>query len=186
MNWTNPLIWLNSAYEKKMLYFSGAMTLLLLLLMNLIDRHLINLQAVHGIISFELAGDFRHSQQILASWSASAKVWAGLSLGIDYLFMAAYGVFLALSCYKIAKGLLFRNVWFYRLGIGLSWLMFLAAVLDAIENYGLIRLLFGSQAAFFSGLAFYCASVKFFLVFIGIIYLVFGLLWLGFSKFRRA
>jgi len=186
MNWPNPFAWLNSAYEKRMLYVSSAITLPLIGVMNLIDRHLINSQAVHGIISFELAGNFRHSQQLLASWNASAKVWAGLSLGVDYLFIAAYSLFLALCCYKIATGFLLKKRFFYHLGMSLSWLIFVAALLDIIENYSLIRLLFGSQASFFSGLAFYCAGLKFILISFGIIYIVWALLRFGLSKLRMS
>ena len=90
-------------------------------------------------------------------------------------FLVTYSLFLSLSCIKLSEKFIGHKDWFSRIGVLVAWAQLLAAILDAIENYGLIRLLLGSQRELFSTLACYCAAVKFFFIFLGIFYLVLGL-----------
>ncbi len=164
--------------QKRLFWLAGLVTVLLLWVLGLVDKPLRTAAAPNGIVSFELAHSFLQSQKILASWDATAKLYAAFSLGLDYLFLVSYGLFLAWSVWLLAKrfGETNRFRWVYRLGLVLAGLQILAAVLDAFENGFLIRLLFGAQNPAFSAWAFYCASFKFLFVFLGIIYILLALL----------
>ncbi len=143
---------------------------------------LVTNEAPSGIIAFELAKTLEQSQAILASWDANEKINAGISLGIDFLFLFVYGVFFALACFSVA--IKFKNSveWFYKLGITLAFLQIVAALFDAIENIALIKLLLGSNNSLFSPIAYYFASIKFAIIAIGIVYIIIGIFTLLFQK----
>ena len=54
--------------------------------------------APQGIVSYEFAGTTAAAQGILDSWDAGAKVHAGFSLGLDYLYMPVYALTIGLAC----------------------------------------------------------------------------------------
>ncbi len=172
---SNPFFWLSAHSHKRVVIILGILTIVLIVVLNILDQPLKNPHAPSGIISFELAKGFIQSQVILASWDPISKLYAALSLGIDFLFLVTYSLFLSLSCIKLSEKFIGHKDWFSRIGVLFAWAQLLAAILDAIENYGLIRLLLGSQRELFSTLACYCAAVKFFFIFLGIFYLVLGL-----------
>ncbi len=151
------------------------LSLLLLIAMSLVDRNLKTNSAPRGIVSFELAGNLDKGQQILESWNTQGKMYAALSLGLDYLFLIVYALFISLACVLIARNKLPRYVLWAKLGYILGWSQFLAAFLDAIENFVLIRLLLGSQIEAWPVIARWCAIVKFAIVGAGLIYILVGL-----------
>lgn len=130
--------------------------------------------APQGIISFEFAGDGATAQRILAAWDGSARVYAGFSLGFDYLFMPAYASALALACRLV------RGAWrarYQRLGQwggGLALAQLAAAIFDAVENLGLWRVLTGASGDTWPRLAAICAAVKFVLIVLGLVYSLTG------------
>jgi len=175
MNISNPFSWLSVQTQKKALIFFGVAALILLITISMVDQPLKNSNS-GGIISYELAGNFERSQEILNSWDYTAKLYAAFSLGIDYLFMVAYSLFLALSIYKLSQNFVGQKESLLKIGIYLSWAQFVAAIFDGIENYFLFRLLSGSQVEMFSTLAFYSASIKFILIFLGLLYIIIALI----------
>ena len=60
----------------------------------------------------------------------------------------------------------------YVLGIALSWAAIGAALLDALENYALIRILLGTQLELWPSVAFWCAILKFLILCICVGYFV--------------
>jgi len=175
MSISNPFSWLSAQSQKSALVFFGISTLMLLITLSIVDQPLKNADS-GGIIAYELAGSFDRSQEMLNSWDHNAKLYAAFSLGIDYLFMVAYSLFLALSIFKLSQNFVGRKEWLSRLGIYLTWAQFAAACFDAIENYFLFRLLLGSQTEIFSALAFYSSSIKFILIILGLIYIATALI----------
>ncbi len=157
----------------RLLIISGLLSFVLLITLNRIDLHLKTDAAPQGIISFELASNPDVSQQMIQSWDGAAKMYAAFSLGIDYLFMISYALFLSLLCMLLANKFSEKR-FHYNAGILLSYGLWLAAVLDAVENFALFRLLFGSTNTLYSGLAAGCAGVKFILVLLGFLYLAWG------------
>lgn len=167
------------------LLISGLAAALLFALLTLLNHYLISAAAPQGMISYELAGSFRKSLAILASWNAKARLVAAFSLGIDYLFLSAYSLFFALACFMLAAKFKESFARFYYLGLLLGWAQILAAALDAAENYALLRLLLGSQHHSFSWMAACCATIKFSLILAGVVYIFAALIFTLLNKYRE-
>ncbi|MCJ7802329.1 MAG: hypothetical protein MUP82_08255 [Candidatus Marinimicrobia bacterium] len=159
---------------KRTLIISGFLTIIIFLTLGYFDRSLITENAPKGIISFEFAKNMDKSISIISSWDLSAQVNAGLSLGIDFLFLIVYAIFFATACYLVAQKYIYKNNLMYKTGLLIAKLQFVAALFDAIENFVLIKLLLGSNNNIFSLIAYYFASIKFVIIGIGIIYIIIG------------
>ena len=170
---------------RQLLIISGIFTIILFLLLGHFDKPLVTETAPDGIISFELAKNIDQSIAIISSWDLNAKTNAGLSLGIDFLFLVVYAIFFATACYLIAQKLVNKN-WMYKTGLLFAKLQFVAALFDAIENVALIQLLLGSNNSIFPSIAYYFASMKFMIIAIGIIYIIIGFLTSLFQKRLRS
>jgi len=141
-----------------------------------LDTKLISAAAPRGIVSFELAGNIQQVSQILAEWGPEGRVYAALSLGLDYLFLIVYALFISLACVLIARYLTLKITFLAAVGFVLGWGQFFAAILDAVENLALIRLLLGSQQPSWPVIARWCAIVKFGIVGAGLAYILIGTL----------
>ncbi len=130
--------------------------------------------APYGIISFEFAGEQSRAREIVESWEPRGQVYAGLNLGLDYLFLAAYASCIALGCVLVARRLSKRAAGLYSVGVYLAWAQFGAALLDSVENYALIRVLLGSELELWPEVAWWCAAPKFMLVALALVYVVVG------------
>ena len=166
--------------KKTLFWIALILTLATFAMINQIDKHLKNDVVSTGIVSLQFAQSLDNSLAIINSWDTNAKIYAALSLGIDYLYLVAYGSFLALSVLllaaKLPAGFLKKAAKIIVLTI------VLAAILDGIENYASIRLLSGNRTQSMVSLVYYCASVKFALLGLGAIYLLTGLIVLFFKK----
>ncbi len=151
------------------------LTILLMVVMNLVGAPLETTAAPYGIISFELAGTPENSLGVLASWDNMARQMAAFSLGLDYLFMVVYSTTIGLGCIWAGRALAARQIRLAHLGIPLGRGQWLAAGFDALENLGLVLILFGGNAQTWAPLARWCAIIKFLLIFIGITYAFLGL-----------
>lgn len=127
-----------------------------------------------GIVSFEFAGTLERAQQMLASWGQEQQVRAGLSLGLDYLFLLLYSTAIALASFRVAAGWRPHRPLLATAGVWIGWGQWLAAALDAVENVALIALLLGSQSATWAPLAWGCAAAKFAIVGAGLLYVLLG------------
>jgi len=61
------------------------------------------------------------------------------------------------------------------LGVVLAWGQWLAAILDAVENLGLTLILFASVVSPWPEIARWCATLKFALILLGLVYALYGL-----------
>lgn len=161
---------------KQILIISGIFSAVTFITLGYFDIPLKTDAAPNGIISFEFAKGIEQSIAIISSWDMTAKIYAGLSLGIDFLFLVVYGIFFATACYLIAQKYINKNTLVYKTGLLLSKLQFVAAFFDAIENIALIKLLLGSNNSIFPSIAYYFAAVKFAIIGIGILYIIGGLI----------
>ena len=59
-------------------------------------------------------------------------------------------------------------------GAALAWGQWLAAWFDAVENIALIAMLFGAVVSPWPQVAYWCAVIKFALVFLGLVYAFYG------------
>lgn len=171
----SPYQWLTTDHQKHAFLVLIPLTFLLMFALIVIDRPLKNAIAPQGIVSFELAGDMAKAQAILGSWGAEDRIYAGLSLGLDYLYLFVYAGAVGLGCMMVVHTLGKRTGPVPpALGIMLAWALIVAGALDAVENYALIQLLLGSTQAALPTIAKACALVKFALVGLGLLYFVFG------------
>ncbi|MGJ5817770.1 hypothetical protein [Paludibaculum fermentans] len=132
--------------------------------------------APQGIVSLELAASAKTAQTILEEWRGDHP---GISMEdnldkmvqqvpkgkdelalrlimLDFVFLLAYAAALSMSCVWLA-----RRSGLPALGVGLGWAIWLAALLDALENTLLLRLMNGSLENSTALAACLCALVKF-------------------------
>jgi len=171
-----PVGWVPETKRKYALILLALISLALLMAMRVLDRPLRTVNAPNGIVSFEFAGTAGQASAIIDSWSTDARVAAGVSLGLDYLFLIAYAATIALACGMAAEALTARGSRLGRWGLRISWAQWIAAACDMVENLMLILLLRGASAPGLAETAWGCAAIKFSLVGIGLAYAAAGLL----------
>jgi hypothetical protein len=146
------------------LVVGAGLSILLLIGMTVLDKALKTPEAPAGIISFELAGTLAGAEKIMGSWDGTARIQAGISLGIDFFFLVAYACALAAACRMVAVRLRPRRPWMGTLGSLMAGGAWCAAGLDTVENMALIQLLIGIGEGWHAVLAAGCAWLKFGLV----------------------
>ncbi len=124
------------------------------------------------IVDFELAGSVPKAQAMMDAWNENDRIRAGFSLGFDYLYMPVYSTTIALAC-VMAAGALKRQAW-HIVGLLLAWGLWIAAVSDATENLALFTELLGNNVAPWPQVAQICATIKFGLIVLGLLYVVAG------------
>jgi hypothetical protein len=176
MGWRVPLFW-------SMLVF----TLVLAVTLYLLDAPLRTVAAPRGIISYEFARTVTDAQNMLDSWQGTPMLYAAFQLGLDYLYMPSYALTIALACIW-AGGVLGRNrPWPHILGLALAAWMVPAALMDATENYALVKMIFaGVASAPWPTVAANCATIKFVLIICGLLFALAGAIAWGTGKIRRA
>ncbi len=151
-----------------------AATLVVMALFQILDRPLRTPAAPWGIVSFELAGSMDKAQAMIDSWDEHARLSAAFGLGLDYLFMVLYATTIALACLWSAQVYGELGWWLVDLGGLLAWGVWLAALLDGIENISLWQLLKGPVSDPWPSIARWCASIKFVLIAFSMIYGIAG------------
>ncbi len=174
MRFEHPFQWLSTSAQKPAFVALLVLTLVLMVSLQLLGAPLQTNAAPSGIVSFEFAGDLNVARQMLDSWGQRGQVFAALNLGLDYLFLVAYGCSIGLGCMLVARNLTHRVTSLSSMGMFLSWAQLVAPVLDAVENYALIQLLLGSEREFWPTIAYWCALPKFLIVAAGLVYVVLG------------
>lgn len=123
-----------------------------------------------SILAFEFAWDREGAARVLGRWTTPAlQETARRQLLLDFPFLLAYPLFLALACAMLseAPGSSMPGV-----GIFLSWALLAALPLDAVENLALLRMLPDHPDGTLARLAALAAGAKFTLVSAGMVYLV--------------
>ena len=162
---THPFTWLSPRGQRRAFAILAPLTVAVRVALDAIGHPLVTEAAPLGIVSFEFAGDVATATRMLEGWGEAGRVRAGLSLGLDYLFLVLYASAIGLGCLLVARPA----------GPALAWGQIGAAWLDAVENFALIRLLLGADDAVWPTLAWGCAAVKFALVGAGLAYVLLGL-----------
>ena len=174
MQITHPFAWISKSVQKKAFIVMLILSIAIMVSLSMIDTELKSPEAPNGIVSYELAWTVDKAASIVQAWGPKGRVYAALSLGLDYLFLICYAAAIALGCALIAQQFGENRVNLAALGCLLAWAQLPAAILDAIENFGLIKILLGSGASLWPVLAGVCASIKFALVALGLIYVFLG------------
>jgi hypothetical protein len=167
-------LWLRDSSRKATFWVSTALALLTMIALQLLGAPLRTEASLSGIVSFELAGSLANIETILTSWDPTTRIYAGLNLGLDYLFIGTYVGAIGLGCVLVAESLGRHGRLLGATGVLLAWGMLLAGALDSVENYALIKLLLGSQANILALVARSCAIPKFLIVLLGLLYVILG------------
>lgn len=137
---------------------SLVLTLMSLIALAIIDEHLKTPVAPLGIVSFELCAFQSACSAITASWSAEAKVYAAMSLGLDYLFMLAYPAAISCGLWLLAeKKPSPQRKWM----MVLACAIWLAGLADSVENYHFFQMLLGQPVVKHQWFATLSATAKF-------------------------
>jgi hypothetical protein len=178
----HPFAWISGSTRRRLLWTMSAIAIVVLVAMSIAGARLTTVASPAGIISFEFAGSIGKASCMMASWETNGPAVAAFSLGLDYLFLLAYSVAISLGCVLIS-GAAFNDAgagaW---IGMVLAWAQFVAAALDAVENYGLMRVVLGAQDEIWPALARACAIPKFLIVLAGLLYLIVALIILAIRK----
>jgi hypothetical protein len=170
----HPLDFIPNASRKPLFWALLVWTLILFAIFQPLSAPLTTSAAPSGIVSFELARTTENAQAMIASWDGRAQLFAAFGLGFDYLFMPSYAFTIALAC-LLAAG---RHAGaFAKSGAWLGWGAFLAAIFDAVENIGLRNSLLGPVGATWTQVSYWCATFKFALILLGILYGLAGWVW---------
>lgn len=162
-------------WRRRLMWIASGVSILVLSVFNWIGAPLTTPAAPWGMISFQLARTSEQVQAILASWDALTRQVAAFCLGLDYLFMPAYALAIGLAARWVGVAMKQRGWPLAGWGVPLAWALWLAALLDAIENAAQTAMLFGSSNAILPGLTWLVALVKFGLVFAALVYVFYGL-----------
>lgn len=129
----------------------------------------------YDIVRLELAGTVERAEAILAAWGAEGRRRMRTGIWYDYPFLIAYSTALTLACLWASRQFGHRHDALRTACEVIAWGQWLAALLDAIENVGLLRMLDGSRAEVWPALARGCAIPKFALVVIGALCALLGI-----------
>ncbi len=171
MSLSPPFIKIEPKKRTRYMWLAIGLVLLMSFIMTKIGAPLITSAAPAGIVSFEFAGTAVNAQTMIDSWDTQAKIHAGLSMGLDFLYPLIYAMAISLAV-VVASGR-FQG-WLHKVGAWLAWGVWLAAGLDYIENIALIQLLLGSTNDLWATVAYWAASIKFLLIILGILYALLG------------
>ena len=156
-----PLEFLNLKHQRRLFLVCLILSVLMLFMLQHLDRPIRTAVAPWGMVSFQLAGSMEESRSILQSWGAMGCVHAALSLGLDFLFLFFYSTAFSLACMLWSEGVSgsFERIRFF--GSLFAWISLFARVFDGLENLALIQLLFGSEHSAWIGMGRWSALTKF-------------------------
>jgi hypothetical protein len=108
-----------------------------------IDVHTFTDAAPMGQVSLQFAGTTERVEEIVRSWEEAGSLhMAGASLGFDYLFLATYGIGLAVAGMWVeARARRRDRPALATVGALAAWAGLGAAAIDAFENARLLRMI---------------------------------------------
>ncbi|MFL5873552.1 MAG: hypothetical protein ACJ75T_08780 [Solirubrobacterales bacterium] len=165
--------------RKRLLFISGIATVAFNAALFVLDKRL---EATGGpsILGLEFAGSLGRVEAIQAEWGDHGEYLARLSLWIDFGFMASYGTFFVLACATVRDFAVGRGL--TRLaaaGVVTPLCAAAAAAFDLVENTLWLLVLGGHLGEPAPLIATACASLKFLLIALAIVYSLVGLaVWL--------
>jgi hypothetical protein len=142
--------------------------------MSIFGAPLNNDIAPNGIISFEFAFTPERAQEIIDSWDHDAQMRASFIQGLDFLYLMVYSTTIAIGCIWAGKIILSANWPLASAGTILAWGLWIAALCDTVENIALVVELFGTVVSPWPQIAAICAGIKFTLIFLGLVFVLFG------------
>lgn len=181
---TSPYKKLTKTAEKKLTRIALVFFLITASAMLYFDAPLKNEHTPLGIVSFEMTRTVDEATTIVNTWKSSegSKIAAERSLWFDYIFMLAYALLISLILHKVIRYVWKEDTTIHKIGIILMRGVFFAAFLDAVENFGLLKLYYGDMKQHWMSLASSTAMLKFILLIFAILYVLISLLYKGIKK----
>lgn len=168
----HPLDWIPLPAHKPVFLAAFALTLACFAVFQVwLNPPLVTEAAPQGIVSFELARTAANGFDILASWNDEALLYAVFGLGFDFLFMPLYAIALSMASLLAADR---RPGAWTGWGSLVGWGAFGAALFDAAENIALFSIILGGATDLLAAVTFWCASLKFGLIVLGLAYSLVG------------
>lgn len=172
--------------RRRMIWVTGVASLLVGAVLLLLDGRMHDTGGP-GIVGFELAGSHEEAARIMADWGQRGQRAARASLWLDFVYLVLYSVFIALAA------LATRDL-FHRQGVGrlASVGNFAAAaalgagLFDAIEDVNLLIVLDHDGGDGAARAAAVCATLKFVLIAVAILYVLAGLALRGRRRLSRS
>ena len=170
-----------SISRSRLLMVFLALALAVMLPMRWIDRQLLNDDACchllgrpvcSPVVCFEFAWTPPKADAMLRSWGGRLH-YLTPGFGVGFLFLLVYPFVFFLGLQQIASHTRFR--WLRAIATFFAPLTLAAGALDAIENIGLLRYLFGPHDAWLLQLSGICAGIKFGLLVTGGVIILCGL-----------
>jgi hypothetical protein len=166
---------LTSFSRKQLLVVFGVATAAFNLSLLVLDQRL-EVAGGPSILGLEFAGSEQRAVEIMAEWGDHGRDLARLSLWIDFGFMVSYATFFTLAAtatrdFARERGLRLLAA----AGIVTPIFPAAAALFDAAENIAWLLVLGGRGGSLAPPFATTCASLKFLLIGLAILYVVWGL-----------
>ena len=120
-----------------------------------------------AIVDLEFADTSQRVQELFAVWNIQT---VRINVWIDFLFIIAYVSFLSLASKSIA--LKWKNNSVKQIGYIFSRLAFVAGLFDVCENILMLQTTSGTYTPSSLQLTFYCATIKFILAGLILLYLL--------------
>lgn len=133
-----------------------------------------------GIVDLEMAGNMARWEALTGAWSRTATI---NNILIDFLYIPAYALFLSLACRILADKQTPTAI--QAAGKGLAKAVWLAAMLDVIENLLMLGGLYGYVSPATLQLTKWVATIKFIIVALAILYIMLATLSLIFKNKKK-
>ncbi|MFM7358171.1 MAG: hypothetical protein ACKO1T_06285 [Sediminibacterium sp.] len=150
---------------------SAIATAFLFLWMRIQGASLITSTSPRGIVDLELAETPTRVNELISVWNKTIVI---NNILIDFLFIPAYALFLSLICLQLAKR--FKVQFLSNAGLLIARGIWLAAILDLVENSLMLVSMNGMNSIYICQLTRWVALVKFCWVGLAILYLIVYLL----------
>jgi len=137
----------------------------------------------YGVIEFEFAWTSEQVNKIFNAWGSEGKKKEVFVTYIDFIFILCYSLFMAGCILLVTRKLEGKT---QKMGLYFTIMPFIAGIFDVIENIFLLLMLTNetfvwSLSPFIASL---CATIKFSLLFLAIIFFIVALIIVIIKKFK--
>lgn len=152
---------------KKKLTLSGIAAVMMFAFLRIQGSELKTPVSKRAIVDLEFANTPQRVQELFSVWDLQT---VRINVWIDFLFIIAYVSFLSLASRSIA--LKWKNNSVKQIGYIFSRLAFVAGLFDVCENILMLQTTSGTYTPSSLQLTFYCATIKFILAGLILLYLL--------------
>ena len=167
--------------KTRLLVFFVFLSIAVILPMRWVDRNLqcetaccqlLGSKLCSPVLCFEFAWTTEKADRTLAAWDSKLQ-YLTFGFGLDFLFLLVYPVVFFLGLQLIASRI--RGNWLSRIAAFFAPAVLASGVFDAVENICLLRYIFGQHDQWLLKVAGVCAGIKFGLLVMGGMVIIFGL-----------